>query len=835
MNTRVGNKEHSGLKDFQQGSAKVRSMVNDLARRGFEVSTVSPSHFLVSSDSSSIHVLIPSPATKYCRNDINALYSDLLVAGENVIFLNEVDAESVSRILAPRKSHSVRALPKSDNKTVASRLGVYYTHISQCYETFSKDGTSCIFAVRLDRKAPVIEIASGQTEAPVEALDALVAALRKEDNTRCIFMKDFGNIPLAMSEADWKVVPTRRRIVSERIDGLFRLRSFSVSTGLPASHSDFLSLAPRHKENMMAIMFPSYSIYELRKKASENGIKFLDWPEALSGLSYVDVSHARGEHVVPEQVAAALGVDRRAAKMACDFYGVQLPDGGRSRLASHQMEEYKRQTGFGSPAARPEVQRKIRSTNVERYGVDNPFKDEKVQSRIRDTMYERYGESNPMQVPEIREAATKTMVERYGAKTTLESPVLREKVRKTMMERYGVLNPGQSDSIMTKIAVTNVERYGTSYSGHAPTSNERRHAMNQLRYGVDEVMQCPEIRERACKAIWKSVGSNGLSAYERQVKAMLDGLGLVADKDYLVNDYTNLGTLQLDFILPSRSLAIEVSPTWTHHSNVSTPKEAFIQPKPISYHRKKYELSKDKGLELITLFDWMLEEPMWSDITKDFLNFRITGLASRVFYGREVVISMSSRSERKACIDFCRKFHFQGVVPSKEWFSVRLKDSGEMVGAFSVSPARSDPSSLELKRVCWKPGVQVRYGLSKIVKHLEREYSSTYTGIVSFSDNNIGSGSSYEKAGFTFVKETRPSLVFVNTRHPQDRYSWSVATPWSARSGVIASALGSMIVSNTEARQIVETRLPHRHDNGVGYSSLYDTGNKLWRKDFNND
>lgn len=45
------------------------------------------------------------------------------------------------------------------------------------------------------------------------------------------------------------------------------------------------------------------------------------------------------------------------------------------------------------------------------------------------------------------------------------------------------------------------------------------------------------------------------------------------------------------------------------------------------------------------------------------------------------------------------------------------------------------------------------------------------------------------KAEFKLLKESKPQLTYVNPNHPADHYSWSVATSWGAKSGVIAQKI----------------------------------------------
>lgn len=372
---------------------------------------------------------------------------------------------------------------------------------------------------------------------------------------------------------------------------------------------------------------------------------------------------------------------------------------------------------------------------------------------------------SPFEIDSIRMKAEQTHLDEYGGRSPFASSAVRDKARKTMNDRYDVDN-------------CSIEAFDFKKA-------ER-----------DSLQQ------------------------ERDLKEWLDNdLHMKEGEDYIWHDQRRIQS-ELDFYFPKIHKAVELSPAFCHHSNVT---KSVLNPKKTTYHINKRRKCDEAGIELITLFDWMLAN---EDLTKPFLKMKLAGHADRILYGRNVTISEARTSRRrKACIRFTAANHFKGSVASKWWYEVDDGD-GNMVGSFSLSPVKNE-RTLELKRVCWASGVQVRYGLSKIVKHIARDFPD-YDRLVSYSDCDMGNGSSYGKAGFTADGETKAGLHFVNVRHPEDTYSWSVATTWSAKSGVIASKLGSMDVTNSEARIIVETILPHRADDGCGYMALYDTGNRKW-------
>lgn len=408
---------------------------------------------------------------------------------------------------------------------------------------------------------------------------------------------------------------------------------------------------------------------------------------------------------------------------------------------------------------------------------------------------------SPFEIDEIRSKAEDTHMKKYGGKSPFNSADVREKSRKTMIDRYGVSDSRNIEGMDDRIRETCLRKYGCECP-----------------------MQNPEIYAKYEKSL-KLAGRDGSENERRMTRWLEDDLGLIEGTDFIVHDHDSIG-MELDFFFPEKRIAIEVSPAYCHHSNIT---ESVMKPKKPGLHITKRKKCDAAGIELITLFDWMLDKNSMKGKTRPFLKMKLTGSADRVIYGRNVVIrEAKSKGDRRDCIRFTEENHFKGAVKSRWWFGVHDRSDGELVGTFSLSAI--DGKTLELKRVCWGSGVQVRYGLSKIVSHVASRFGD-YDVLRSYSDCDMGNGSSYAKAGFDPDGETRAGLHFVNICHPQDTYSWSVATSWSAKAGVIAKAFGPLDVTNREARQIVETILPHRLDDKIGYMSIYDTGNRRWTVD----
>ena len=343
--------------------------------------------------------------------------------------------------------------------------------------------------------------------------------------------------------------------------------------------------------------------------------------------------------------------------------------------------------------------------------------------------------------------------------------------------------------------------------------------------GVDWFNKQVSLRQPNSSVIANVTGSQSL--YESRVANLLNELGVT------YQTRTRQFGFELDFYLPEQQLAIEVSPLATHNSNryrhfgLTTAK-----PKRASYHAYKYKTVAKQGVTLVTLFEKQLDPDVWVNKTVPMLRRLVTGHADVTLYARQTEIKlMSSPTDKKLVDAFLERYHMDGKTPARIRYGLFYHDELVGVATFGLprTPAYNDGQTLELKRLAFKSDVQVRYGISKLITRLSRDFPE-YNQLMTYSNNNMGHGNGYARAGFTFVKDTGAQLTFVNPKNPLDTYSWSVATPWSAKSGVIADLLGSQFVSNDKARFLVETALPHRTDDGKGYVAFYDTGNKLWTK-----
>lgn len=109
-----------------------------------------------------------------------------------------------------------------------------------------------------------------------------------------------------------------------------------------------------------------------------------------------------------------------------------------------------------------------------------------------------------------------------------------------------------------------------------------------------------------------------LSSYERKIYDILTSL--VSRKDIRIRDRSTLKSAELDFLIPSMNLAIEVNPNFTHHSNHliddCTRRIYDCDGKDSSYHFRKFKECQSLGIRLLSFYEHDFEERRFNNFTR---------------------------------------------------------------------------------------------------------------------------------------------------------------------------------------------------------------------------
>lgn len=357
---------------------------------------------------------------------------------------------------------------------------------------------------------------------------------------------------------------------------------------------------------------------------------------------------------------------------------------------------------------------KAKETCLEKYGVDNPFKDIE---NITQSYINSFGYDHPMHNPEIK----------AKVRSKMDYKSIQEKVKKTCLDRYGVDNAFKAPHVKRKIIKTN----NIKYKCNRPLQNNLIKAKmvdtNRGRYGVD--YYCLKLE---CRSANKGTDSRPNLTFAK----LLDNASIKYEREFNIHNYC------YDFKVDNK--LIEIDPFATHNSTWGI----FGEPTPKDYHYNKSKLAEESGYQCLHIFDW--ED---SDKIIRLLQNRKT------IYARKCVLKEVSLEETKA---YLNSYHLQGYAKDK--IRLGLYYNNELISLMTFGKPRYNKNyEYELIRYC--SHYNVIGGAEKIFKHFMQEYE--VGSIISYCDNSKFTGSVYSKLGFTKISEGNPSRHWYNSKTKQ--------------------------------------------------------------------
>lgn len=394
----------------------------------------------------------------------------------------------------------------------------------------------------------------------------------------------------------------------------------------------------------------------------------------------------------------------------------------------------------------------LKSTMVEKYGVDNAMKCPDFKEKLIATNRKKYGFNWYTQTDEYKESVKETSLSKYGTAHFLSSDIVKSKRRETCKDRYGFNNygflmvdhPEKLDKWIEFRA--DGKKYIDSHYTELPTRNQLSEDL-----GVSYSTISQEIRT---KNLDNYVQCNVSYMEDEVTDALHDidpNLQIIRRCKSIIYPY------ELDIYIPDCNLAIECNPTYTHNSSITS---YTNPPKPIRYHQMKTELCEKQGVFLFHIFgyEWYHKQDVIVSMLRNLLRKN-----DHIVYARNCKIEHIEASE-------CRKFldsnHRQGYASAS--VKLGLYHEGALVSVMTFGKLRNtigtDKSNTsncwELVRFCSKTNTSVVGGASRLFKYFIRMYDPVQ--IRSFSDRAHTKGTLYEKLGFYELRRSEPGYVWVD-------------------------------------------------------------------------
>ena len=208
-----------------------------------------------------------------------------------------------------------------------------------------------------------------------------------------------------------------------------------------------------------------------------------------------------------------------------------------------------------------DYRRKVRTTSLEKYGVEHFQQSDKVKDKRASTNQKKYGVDSTLQLDSVQRKSRKTKLEKYGVDHQSKSPVVRSKIVQTTMLHYGVEYPLQSERIQEKVRATNRKRLGVDYPMQSSKVLDKNRSTCLEKYGVSSVMKVPSVR---CKQARSAHNSN----LEKRISSMLTQYNIEFIPQYVVKKGSYIHAF--DFYIPRYRILLDADGTY-YHSYKSDP------------------------------------------------------------------------------------------------------------------------------------------------------------------------------------------------------------------------------------------------------------------------
>lgn len=373
-----------------------------------------------------------------------------------------------------------------------------------------------------------------------------------------------------------------------------------------------------------------------------------------------------------------------------------------------------------------EIVKKIKSTTLKNYGVDNIFKRTDI---IKDSYIKKYGVDHPLKSENIKSKQKNTIYGKYGD-WFLNTKISRDSLNKKYKEI--------TTTIFENIRIINIDGDFIECNCNVCNNNYMvKRGILRYRYtnNINPCIICnPILEERSIK---EKELSNWISEYTGVIR----------------KDKTILNGKEIDIYLPEHNIGIEFNGVY-YHSNLFVDK---------NYHLNKTIMANEKGIKLIHIFEdeWIDK----SDIVKSIILNAINKTPNKI-YARKCIIKEISTKESK---EFLNNNHIQGNAIAS--INIGLFYNGELVSLMTFGNRKiTGKKQMELIRFCNKLNTNIIGGASKLFNYFIKKYNPEE--IISYQDNRLFNGDLYEKLGFKYIRLSEPNYYYVINKKRDYRYNW---------------------------------------------------------------
>lgn len=393
---------------------------------------------------------------------------------------------------------------------------------------------------------------------------------------------------------------------------------------------------------------------------------------------------------------------------------------GNSKNSLRHVNAEKTKALRGTGIGADDIRQKSLETLMANYGVNNPSKSDSIVEKRKQVFLDKYGVSSAFKVESVKNKISETMLHKYGG-TGMQSSIISKQIIST--RRNTVINDIQVRLGGEWEVVTESNVWG----GTQVMPLEMRHSCGEL---TQSWVWCGAgLFEPRCPICHKS------SRPQQKIISMLTDMGI---DNIIINDRSIIKPKELDIVIPSRKIAIEVNGLFFHGE---------LSGKNRTYHLEKTTAAESAGYQLLHFTD--LEINTRPIAIEHMLKSKL-GKLDRIFARKTECRKIS----KETADEFLNKYHMGGATRA----SVRLGlfSGNTLVAVMTFGKSRfSSEADIELLR--YASSVQVVGGASKLLHKFKEGYKGS---ILSFADRRWSTGKMYEALGFTRKSATPPNYWY---------------------------------------------------------------------------
>lgn len=383
------------------------------------------------------------------------------------------------------------------------------------------------------------------------------------------------------------------------------------------------------------------------------------------------------------------------------------------------------------------IQEKRKQTTKNKYGVENVGQTTNARTKHSQTY------NNPDRVATITQQVAQTKIKKYGNKHYNNSTKIKETWQQRNTDYWQDRFPDKD--IQTLMSVEQLTELYNKFTPSEIAKQLNVHIQTVYRYLNQHQIRTPYQ-----------------SSLELEMIRELANLGvtnIVTGSRKLISN-----NRQIDIFLPDFNLAIEMNGVYWHHDLMPNINK--------HYHREKFLLAEQNGIQLITIFSNLWEDLHIKQKLLDMIASKIGKDSRPCVYARKTLVTKVSSQVAQ---DFYNKNHIQGHTPATWHYGLTYKD--EIVAIMSFSTPRTGigkyrDNTAELVR--YATSSRVVGGASKLINHFKKQHS-IFKQIISYSNNEWSNGNMYKELGFELEADVAPSYFYFDpaTKQCKHRYNYA--------------------------------------------------------------